>query len=193
MTTVTGLILAGGAGRRMGADKARLVVDGRPLLASAVDRVRELTPHILLASGDGRRLADAGVPQIADPVPDAGPLGAIAAGLAAAETDVVAVVAVDQPDADADVLRFLVSLWDGQLAVVAEVGGRLQPLHAVWSTEAAEEVRAAFDAGERSPTRLLGRSRVLVVTETELAAAGVGIGFVRDLDTPEDLADRGGM
>jgi molybdopterin-guanine dinucleotide biosynthesis protein A len=97
-TEPIGLILAGGQARRMGGgDKPRTSIGGATILSRVIERMTpQCTRLILNANGDPSRFADAGVPVIADDVPDfAGPLAGILAGLdwAAAHAPDVAYVA----------------------------------------------------------------------------------------------------
>jgi len=77
-------VLAGGLARRMGGgDKVRIEIGG----ASILDRVlatlsAQCTGIVINANGNPKRFADAGLPVVADSVPDfAGPLAGILAGL----------------------------------------------------------------------------------------------------------------
>jgi molybdopterin-guanine dinucleotide biosynthesis protein A len=79
-----GLVLAGGLARRMGGgDKVRIEIGG----ASILDRVlatlsAQCSGIVINANGNPKRFADAGLPVVADSVPDfAGPLAGILAGL----------------------------------------------------------------------------------------------------------------
>jgi molybdopterin-guanine dinucleotide biosynthesis protein A len=178
---LTGLVLAGGRSRRMGTDKALLPVDGRPLVCNVAARLAAHCPTVLVASGR-RRLLQVVWPQVDDRVPGAGPLAGILGGLAAATTPLVAVVAVDMPCPDTDVLRRLANAWSGHAAVVPTHDGRPQPLHAVYATSALRPLAAAFDAGERSPTRALARVKTLMLPVRATRRWSL------DLDTREDLA-----
>lgn len=184
---MTGLVLAGGKSTRMGADKATLRWHGERLVDRAVRVLQACCAEVLVASGDGQRLTGLSVPQIADAVPDAGPLGGLVAGLQAAAHELVAVVAVDMPHADAGVLRRLADRWDGQAAVVPRTGARLQPLHAVWSRAAEPHLRALLDHGERSVTTAAERLGALLVD------AGAWGPFAQNINRPEDLAQHGGL
>lgn len=183
-TGVTGLVLAGGKSARMGTDKAVLRLQGERLVDRAVRVLQGCCAEVLVASGDGARLAGLPVPQIADAMPEAGPLGGLVAGLETAAHDLVAVIAVDMPGADAGVLRRLAGRWDGQAAVVPRTAGRLQPLHAVWAKAAAPDLRALLDHGERSVTAAAERLGALIV---DADAWGP---FARNVNRPEDLAER---
>lgn len=102
-----GVILAGGASRRMGEDKARMLWDGR----RAVDRLADLLTGLgaapILVSG-----RDYGLPFVADPAPGAGPVAGLQQTLAALERagcDAALVLAVDAPTLTAEDLAPLIA------------------------------------------------------------------------------------
>ncbi len=159
----------------MGTDKAILRLDGERLVDRAIRMLQGCCAEIFVASGDGRRLNGLDVSQIADAVPDVGPLGGLVAGLQAAVHDLVAVVAVDMPDADAEVFKRLADCWNGQAAVVPRTGGRLQPLHAVWAKDAASDLRALLHHGERSITVAAERLGALVIDADEWGPFAVNV------------------
>ncbi|MDJ0972378.1 MAG: NTP transferase domain-containing protein, partial [Kiloniellales bacterium] len=83
MSTVAGVILAGGLSRRMGGgDKALRALAGRPVLAHVVARARpQVAALVLNANGDPGRFADFGLPVAPDVVEGfAGPLAGILTG-----------------------------------------------------------------------------------------------------------------
>ena len=183
-TPMTGLVLAGGASRRMGRDKALLRVDGTRLVDRAVRVLSEVCDTVLLAAGDRRIDVDG-----ATPVADAeggGPLAGIVAGLELATTPLVAVVAVDMPNADGGVLEQLAALWDGEAGVAPMVGGVVQPLHAVYATAFTAEFRDLLAGGERSPRCALETLGARVV---DTAGWSTTV-FADNLNSPEDLRRR---
>lgn len=186
---LTGLVLAGGASTRMGTDKAWLVLDGRPLIRRAVDVLGEICGQVLVASGDGRRLAAVGVRQVADAVRDAGPLAGVLAGLEVSGNPLVAVVAVDMPFASPAVLALLAGVAaTSSHAVVAPVtAGRLQPLHAVWATSGIPALRQRLRAGQRSVTAAAVAVGVHRVGEQEWRFADPSGRFAHNLNHPGDL------
>jgi molybdopterin-guanine dinucleotide biosynthesis protein A len=184
---MSGLVLAGGASRRMGRDKAQIVLDGEPLVMRAVRTLGQVCTEVVVASGDGHRLDHLGLPQVADVIPVAGPLGGIAAGLEAARQDLVAVVAVDMPAASPAVFAFLAGLWQGEAAVVPVVKGRWEPLHAVWARPAGPGIVACLQAGDRKVVRVLATLGVRLVDEGEWSAAGPTGTFAANLNVPMDL------
>lgn len=191
MARLGGLLLAGGGSTRFGSDKALVEVGGTTLLDRAAGCLREVCQGpVVVASGDGAGRPGIGDRQVADRVPDGGPLSAIAAGLAdlAADVDRVAVLAVDHLAPSPDLFRLLAGQPGSPACALVEVGRRWQPLHAVWATRVAAEVAAAVDAGQRGVLDWLrGREDVTVVTEAVLRAAGIPTAVTRDVDRPEDL------
>jgi molybdenum cofactor guanylyltransferase len=84
MPPTLGLVLAGGLARRMGGgDKARIRIGGLSILQRVLACVGPQCDGVIInANGDPVRFADAGLPVVADSVPDfAGPLAGILAGL----------------------------------------------------------------------------------------------------------------
>jgi len=171
---MSGLVLAGGASRRMGRDKAQILFGSEPLVLRAVRRLAQVCVDVVVASGDGHRLDHLGVTQVADVMRGAGPLAGIAAGLESARHDLVAVVAVDMPSASPAVLALLADLWRGEAAVVPIVEGRWEPLHAVWARSAAPGIVACLRAGERRVMRVLTTLGARSVSEAEWEAAEAG-------------------
>lgn len=184
---VSGLVLAGGGSTRMGTDKALLVHAGERLVDRAVRLLRAHCAEVLVASGDGGRL-DVDAPQVADVLVGAGPLAGIVAGLAAARSTLVAVVAVDAPYLDAGVLALCAERIGDATACLPEVDGVLQPLHGVWATAVEPEVRAALLAGERSPRRLARALGAVVLGPGEWGpVARDGGRFAVSWNRPDDV------
>jgi len=176
------VILAGGAGSRLsGMDKPAIELDGRSLLARAVDAVRDAGEIVVV--GPERPLSRAVRWTREDP-PGTGPVAALAAGLAAlgAAPEVV-VLAADLPGVGADtVARLRAALAAAPAAagaLLVDAGGRRQWLLGVWRLDRLRAAMPAEPAG-RALRRTLGGLPFL-----ELAAEP---GESEDVDTPEDLA-----
>lgn len=177
MTSLTGLVLAGGHSTRMGVDKATLVVDGQRMVDRAVTTLAEVCGQVLVATGT-RTIDALDVEQVHDD--GTGPLAGIVAGLRRCPTPLLAVLAVDMPAASGEVLRELAAQWTGEAGVAPRVGGVVQPLHAVYSAVATEDFAALLAGGERSPRRALERLSARVVDYP-------GGAFAQNLNRPADL------
>jgi molybdopterin-guanine dinucleotide biosynthesis protein A len=184
---LTGLILAGGRSIRMGRDKASVEFEGEPLAARVARRLAVVCDEVLVASGDGLRLAWLELPQVADPTPDRGPLGGIVAGLEAASTDLVAVVAVDMPFASGTLFRLLAGDRVDEDAVLPVTLRGAEPLHGVYARTAVTVLRARLDGGERAVHRALEACRVRYVEEDEWRTVDPSGRFASNVNLPDDL------
>jgi molybdenum cofactor guanylyltransferase len=188
---VTGLLLAGGRGTRMGMDKAELEFEGEPLARRVAAILAQVAPRVIVASGDGVRLGWLGLEQVSDVLPGAGPVGGLVAGLEAAHTPLVAAAAVDLPFASPPLFRLLADAWSGEDAVVPLSDRGPEPLHAVYATRAAAGLRAALDRGERSVVRTLEGLRVRTIPRRDWERVEPEGAFARNLNAPEDLLSPG--
>jgi molybdopterin-guanine dinucleotide biosynthesis protein A len=119
---ITGLVLAGGMGRRMGGvDKGLLELRGRPLVAWVVERLRPQVDSLLINANQNReRYAGFGCPVVADQIPDfAGPLAGLHAALSAASTPLVATAPCDSPFLPEDLVSRLFSALTAAGAEIA--------------------------------------------------------------------------
>ena len=182
--TVAGLLLTGGGSRRMGTDKARLVVGGRRLAERAAEVLEEVC-HTIIEVGPGV----SGLPAVREDPPGAGPLAALGAGAAElarrGHSGPVLLLAVDMPFVDGRLLAFLRDRL-GPATAVPLAGGQPQPLCARYGPEALAAVPSLLAAGERSLRALLAAVEVGWVEPAEWEPVS-GPDAFRDLDTPEDV------
>jgi molybdopterin-guanine dinucleotide biosynthesis protein A len=184
---MTGLILAGGSGARMGRDKASMPFEGEPMASRVARLLAEACDEVLVASGDGFRLAWVGLPQVADATPAAGPLGGLVSGLEAASNELTAAVAVDMPYVSGGLLGLMADLWDGEDAVVPRSQYGPEPLHALYASSAGPPLRAALSDGTRSLREALGRLSIRDVPEGIWRRVDSTGRFAWNLNRPEDL------
>lgn len=163
----TGLVLAGGESRRMGRDKTALVWDGATLLERACTRLQAVFPRVLVSLRQPRE----GLvwEQVLDRAGAEGPLAGLAAGLAAARTPWVFVLAADMPLISLRTIEALAARRIGSQAVVPVAGGVLQTLAAFYPTDALPEVEALLATpGRHGPRALLERIGACRVDERDL-------------------------
>ena len=170
-------VLAGGRSARFGSDKSRARFEGETLL----ERVRA----VLSAVVDRVVTIGGAASEVAEPEPGAGPLQAVIAALREARARGAGgalVVACDLPLLDVATVRQLAApLAAGVVGRVPRVDGRLQVLAAHWSVGVLEALEQAWDAGERSLTRLCATLALDVRDDWDARA-------LSDVDTPEALA-----
>lgn len=193
MARPLGLILAGGAGRRLGGvDKALLPLGGRPLLAHVVQRLApQCADLILSANGDAARFARFGLAVVADAAPTGrGPLAGIQAGLAwlaarRPDLDRLASVPVDCPFLPHDLVARLDAglAATGAPAAIAHAGGRLHPTVGLWTPRVAPALEAALARGAFAVAAFVRAEGGIVVDMPD----GDGAAFL-NVNRPDDLA-----
>lgn len=181
----SGAVLCGGASRRMGRDKALIVVDGRPLALRVADAVTAAgAADVVAVGGDTDALRAGGLTVVADADPGAGPLTGIVTALAATSDDIVFVAACDlvapSVEAIATTVQALAADADADVAAPL-VDGRRQWMHAAWRRRTEMPLGAAFAAGERAVHAAVSAGGLRVV-DVPLDA-----GAVADADVPSDL------
>jgi molybdopterin-guanine dinucleotide biosynthesis protein A len=171
----------------MGRDKALLPWAGTDLLGHALDRLRIATADVLILCGSERRYLERGVPVLTDPVPDAGPLAGVLAGLDAAGGRPGLFLAVDLPVVPVALLQRLVALAEGYDAVVPVSARGPEPLCAVYGPACLGAVRRRVAARDLKMTAFWPDVRVRELPPEELLAFGDVEELFRNLNTPEDL------
>lgn len=154
MIEVTGLVLAGGQGSRMGGvDKGLAAFRGKPMVAHAIERLAPQVDEILVnANRNPEAYARFGHRVIADEIPGfAGPLAGFERGLAHARGQLVATVPCDSPFLPADLVARLRAALEGagaQLAV-ARTGDQPHPVFCLMRREVHASLTAFLASGQR--------------------------------------------
>jgi molybdopterin-guanine dinucleotide biosynthesis protein A len=172
----------------MGRDKALIEVDGRPLFRHVAEVLEHLARPVFIAPGTAGRLGEVGYPNLSDAVRGGGPLAGIVAALRASPHDLLAVVAVDMPFANADVLRLLGGLIEGFDAAVPVTADGPQPLHAVYARSALPALERALVDGSLSVRAALSTLNVREVGPDEWKPADPTGRFALNLNRPDDMA-----
>jgi molybdopterin-guanine dinucleotide biosynthesis protein A len=182
----TGIVLAGGASRRMGRNKAFLRVGRRRLIEVVIERLREACTEVLVTTGDVAAYGGLGVAVVADRFPGIGVLGGLHAGLAAARNDLVLAVGCDMPFLNARLLRAFGEWAVGYDAAVLRHGAYVEPLHAAYRRTCLEPIERAIRAGQRRVISFFGEVRVRYVTPEEVRPLDPDLLSFTNLNSPED-------
>lgn len=143
---MSGVVLAGGASRRMGQNKAELVLNGKSLLQLQVDKLCALGIEDIMLSGAGCPSLP-GTRVIPDEFPGKGPLAGLHACLRAAKNPACLVLSVDVPLVPISALAHLCRAHQGGITVLCH-GEREEPLIAVYDCDAAVPMQAMLERRE---------------------------------------------
>jgi molybdopterin-guanine dinucleotide biosynthesis protein A len=184
MSAVSGVVLAGGQGRRMGGvDKGLQPLRGKPLVGWVLARFKSQVEEIIINANQNLEVYRAfGYRVVADEIGGfAGPLAGLHAGLSAAAYPLVATVPCDSPFLPADlVARLKNALGDKDLAV-AKTGEQPHPVFVLLRTGLKRNLEAFLEQGGRKIDAWYGSLRTVEVSFDDEAEA------FRNINTPEEL------
>lgn len=159
---IGGFVLAGGASRRFGRDKALVEFDGEPLIARLCRILQIATGAPVRIIGDAEKYERIGIECIADRWPGEGPLGGIITALDASSDSQDSrswslIIGCDMPFLTVEWLQYLVTRAVASKAevVVPESSYGLEPLCACWKASAAPTLMRTFESGVRRVTEAM--------------------------------------
>ena len=184
MTGLTGVILAGGQGRRMGGhDKGLLLLDGKPLYQHVLLR---LSPQVDIVMISANRNIDryqmSGCQVIQDSVPDyPGPLGGILSALKVISSEWAVFCACDTPAVPLDYVQQLMQRKGEASAVWVRSQTRDHPTLSLIHRKVAVALEAYLQRGERRLMQFLLEQGGHAVQLNDDESA------FRNVNSPQDL------
>ena len=184
---VTGIVLAGGRGRRMGGvDKGLVLLDGEPMIARVLARLAPQVGDVLINCNQNLdRYRAFGHPVVADDVGGyAGPLAGLHAGMSRAASPLVVTVPCDSPFLPLDLvarLRHGLDAADAQLAV-AHTFEQPHPVFALARRDVLAHLASFLEAGGRKIDAWYATLTVAEVAFDDEADA------FRNINTADELA-----
>jgi molybdenum cofactor guanylyltransferase len=192
------IILAGGAGSRLGEEKSLIEFDDLPLIRWTARRLGQIVDEVVIVGRDQgqadilRDLLSDLVPRVAftkDRVPGYGPVAGLAAGMKKARGEYVLAVGCDLPFLNIDVINHLFELargWDA--AVPARKNKMIEPLHAVYRRDVfLEACQNAIDRGDRKIRAPLSMLSINYVNVEGLKVLDQQLLTFFNINTKEDL------
>jgi molybdopterin-guanine dinucleotide biosynthesis protein A len=187
MPEVTGVVLAGGQGSRMGGvDKGLQPFRGKPMVAHVIERLAPQVGELLInANRNPEAYARFGHRVVADEIEGfAGPLAGFERGLAHARGNLVMTVPCDSPFLPLDLVERLRSALERETAqlAVAKTGDQAHPVFSLMRRDAHSSLRDFLASGQRKIDKWYGALRVVEVSFDDEADAFLNI------NTREELA-----
>jgi molybdopterin-guanine dinucleotide biosynthesis protein A len=179
------VVLAGGASRRMGCNKAFLELGGRPLIEIVIEQVQTVAVEVIVVSNTPQRYAHLAARVVSDIYPGVGVLGGIHAGLMTATCDHALIVGCDMPFLNPSLLEYLASLAPRYNVVVPCVDNLLEPLHAIYSRSCLPLIETEIGEGRWQAFSFYPRARVRYVEGNEITHFDPEFLSLRNINTPE--------
>jgi molybdopterin-guanine dinucleotide biosynthesis protein A len=187
---ISGLILAGGQGRRMGSvDKGLQLLRGRPMMAWVLERFGPQVAEVLISANQNLdRYATFGPPVLPDEIGGfAGPLAGLERGMSAAAFDLIATAPCDSPFLPDDLVERLFSRLDATSAdlAVARTGTQSHPVFSLCRRALHPHLRNFLASGGRKIDAWYADLRVVEVDFDDEPAAFSNINTLPELQAHE--------
>jgi molybdopterin-guanine dinucleotide biosynthesis protein A len=184
---ITGVILAGGLGRRMGGvDKGLQLLNDKPMVHWAIERFAPQVDEVLInANQNAAQYGAFGFPVVPDQIPDfAGPLAGLHAALSRAAHPLVATVPCDSPFLPADLVSRLKAALDADGAdlAVARTFDQAHPVFCLCRRDVLPHLTAFLESGGRKVDHWYATLKVSEVAFDDQAEA------FSNINTREELA-----
>jgi molybdopterin-guanine dinucleotide biosynthesis protein A len=189
---ITGLVLAGGQGSRLGGvDKGLQAFEGLPLAQHALQRLMPQVGRMMISANRNLEIYEGmGVPVWADEPSSSGhegPLAGFLAGLAHCETPYLVTVPCDSPRMPLDLVQRLWQALQDEAADVAVAATRrggeikLEPVFCLMKRELQASLQSYMESGQRKIERWTAKQRRAEVVFADAVAFA-------NVNTPDELA-----
>jgi len=187
---MTGIILAGGESRRMGTDKALLVINSKPMIEHVLAVFADLFKKTIIVTNTPDRYRMYGVELTSDVLDIRGPLTGIYSGLLRSCDEYNFVAACDMPFLNQRLIAYMGELAAGLDAVVPTFGGGfLEPLHAVYRKGILPVIETQVRKQDRRIRDMFDHIQVRYVTEEEIVRFDPQMQSFRNLNTPREYKE----
>lgn len=181
----TAIILAGGESKRMGRDKANILLGEQTLLQHVISGMQQIFPEVIVSVRKHR--AEVTANQIYDSSDHAGPLAGLVASLNHINTPWAFVVACDMPFINPNMIKQLAKYRQHHQAVVPVIAEYKQPLAAFYARNSLNLLQNHLDNNENlSLCNVLEKLSVCYVKQEQLLESDPKLLSFFDLDTPQD-------
>ncbi|MGD8190653.1 molybdenum cofactor guanylyltransferase [Brevibacillus ginsengisoli] len=200
---LSGVILAGGKGTRMGGrNKALLQLDGKPLLERQLAVMQRICSDIVIVANDPEAIrpviqsrtpfaSDCDIQIVPDLYLECGPLGGIHAALPHCRNEAAWLVGCDMPFISEQAAQYMFAIWQKQQAdvVIPADGEMLHPLHGIYAKHIHATVEEMLQMKQYRIQRLLSGLHTITIdfsgNEHSLSNSPP---FWTNINTPDDYA-----
>jgi molybdopterin-guanine dinucleotide biosynthesis protein A len=194
----TGIILAGGASKRMPGDKAFMEVAGLRVIDIQMDVIDGLFEEVLIVGNTERmeRLslyAKDGVRVVEEPVRGMGPLGGILSGLQMSGSDENFILACDMPFIKREAVAFVMEGLAGYQVCVPRTPKGLEPLHAAYRRDCIDAIARQLESGNLKVIDFYDEVSVHFIPWEELMRFDQAGRLLYNINSPEDMESAAGL
>jgi molybdopterin-guanine dinucleotide biosynthesis protein A len=137
-TDLTGIVLAGGKSRRLGMNKALLVLKGKKLIDYPLQLLEKCCSHVIISSNQPLPLT---YPAFPDVIPENSPMSGIYSCLLQSKTPYNVILSCDMPFLNEDLIQYLTGRIErNKIIVPVHHNDLMEPLCAIYPTHSAKSL-----------------------------------------------------
>jgi molybdopterin-guanine dinucleotide biosynthesis protein A len=184
----TCIILAGGRNMRMnGSDKAKLIVDTKPLLQQKYDLFRNWFEDVIVVCNRKRRSDYPGMNVVVDEQEGQGPLMGLYSGMKTSRNPICFVSACDMPFVNEALVQLLLQETTGFDMAAPRLNGFWEPLLAVYHKRLLPLIEKQLRNGQQKVSSFFPDARIRIITDQEIKTADPDLLSFFNINTPQDL------
>ena len=188
MSSVTGIILAGGKSTRMKTDKAFLKLGSGTMIEELISRLEKKFSKLMIIANDKEKYAKFGIQVMEDIIPDKGPLGGIYTALVKSESVYNFIFSCDAPFVNPDLMDYMTSKTKDFDAIVPKWQDRFEPIHAIYSKNCIEAIESQLVKNDLKITNFFSEVSIKVIEQGELERFNLGQRPFMNINTREEYA-----
>lgn len=187
----TAIVLAGGKSSRMGFDKAFLDIRGRSMVEIIVDQLRTVFTDIIIVTNNPESFEGLNARITTDILRNAGPLGGIHAGLKLSVSKYVFLTACDMPILSLEYAKYMMEVASTDLpdAVISSKGNWIEPFHALYSKDLADDIEEKVKAGVHKIYDILKHKNVVKISESKVRGYSPNLEIFTNINNLNDLQE----
>jgi len=145
---LTGIILSGGKGSRLGEEKGLALFNGKPLVSYAIEVLQPICGKLIISANNQiEEYKQYGFDVVQDEVPGVGPMGGILTCLKKSESRFNLILSCDTPFMSSAVFEYLLESADRYQVVAPKHDGFVEPLCSVYATNVLWELQHSIESG----------------------------------------------
>lgn len=184
---ITGVILVGGKSRRMGQDKAFLMIEGLPVIERIIQTLQCCFKQLLLVGDRPERFVQHHLPVVPDIYPGSS-LGGLYTGLHTAKTDRIFVTSCDIPFPNSGLIKLICADTEPYDAVIPATQGGPEPLFGLYHKACLPAMQAALEAGNFRITALLQQLQIKTIAPEQMGQIDADGRSLLNINTPDEYA-----
>jgi molybdenum cofactor guanylyltransferase len=188
------VILCGGKSLRMGFDKSKITIEGKPIYEFIAKKLEAVFEDIILVTNKRNRIINSKYRVVEDIIKECGPMGGIYTGLKYAASEYVFFTACDMPFVDISLIEYIKDILNKKVfnGAVAINSGHIEPLYSFYSKGLETSLKYNIDQGNYQMNKLVRNANFYMIEESYWNKDGKpsiysNLNYLEDLNILKDI------